>query len=92
MGAPSTPGFQLEQTFFGFSPEDRVKLHESLFDLIWYGQGRWDWETLYTMPVYLRRFWIKKINKITEDQRVALEKQRSKQQFKQKPKIVKSPL
>lgn len=92
MGAPSSPGFRLAQTFFGFKPEDRVKLHESLFDLMWYGQGRWDWETLYTMPVYLRRFWIKKINKITEDQRAALEQQRSKQQFKQKSKIVKSPL
>lgn len=92
MGAPSLQGFRLDQTFFGFKPEDRVKLHESLFDLIWFGQGRWDWETLYTMPVYLRRFWIKKINKLTEDQRAALEKQRSKQQFKQKPKIVKSPL
>jgi hypothetical protein len=92
MGAPSSPGFQLEQTFFGFKPEDRVALHESLFNLVWFGAGRWDWETLYTMPVYIRRFWIKKINKMTEEAAQRAEQQRSKQQSRQKQKIVKSPL
>jgi hypothetical protein len=92
MGAPSSPGFRLEQTFFGFKPEDRVALHESLFNLVWYGAGRWDWETLYAMPVYIRRFWIKKINKMTEEAEQRAEQQRSKQQSRQKQKIVKSPL
>jgi hypothetical protein len=92
MGAPSSPGFQLGQTFFGFKPEDRVTHHESLFNLLWYGAGRWDWETLYNMPVYLRRFWIKKINKMTEEAQARAEQQRSKQQAKRGQKIVKSPL
>lgn len=92
MGAPSSPGFQLAQTFFGFKPEDRVAHHESLFNLLWYGAGRWDWETLYNMPVYLRRFWIKKINKMTEEAQQRAEQQRSKQQAKRGQKIVKSPL
>ncbi len=92
MGAPSSPGFQLGQTFFGFKPEDRVTHHESLFNLLWYGSGRWDWETLYNMPVYLRRFWIKKINKMTEEAQARAEQQRSKQQAKRGQKIVKSPL
>jgi hypothetical protein len=92
MGAPSFPGFRLEQTFFGFKPEDRVKLHESLFNLVWYGAGRWDWETLYTMPVYIRRFWIKKINKMNEEAEQRAEQLQAKQQAKRKQKIVKSPL
>jgi len=82
----------LDQTFFGFKPEDRVKHHESLFNLLWFGAGRWDWETLYNMPVYLRRFWIKKINKMTEEAQAQAEQQRSKQQAKRARKIVKSPL
>ena len=90
-GAPSTPGFRLEQTFFGFKPEDRVQLHSSLFDLIWFGAGRWDWQTLYTMPVHIRRFWISKINKMQDDRQVAAEQQRAKTSIK-KPKVVKSPL
>jgi hypothetical protein len=64
MGALSLLAFALEQTFFGFKPEDRVRLHDSLFNLIWWGDGRWDWDTVYNMPIFLREFWIKKINKI----------------------------
>ena len=92
MGAPSSQGFRLAQTFFGFKPVDRVKHHESLFNLLWFGAGRWDWETLYNMPIYLRRFWIKKLNKMTEESEMRAEQQRSKQQNKRGPKIVKSPL
>ena len=92
MEAPSLLGFQLAPTFFGFKPEDRVTHHESLFNLLWFGAGRWDWETLYSMPVYLRRFWIKKINKMTEETNTKAEQRRSKQQSKQTSKIVKSPL
>jgi hypothetical protein len=44
------------------------------------------------MPVYIRRFWIKKINKMTEEAEQRAEQQRSKQQSRQKQKIVKSPL
>ena len=36
--------------------------------MIWFGEGRWDWDTVYNMPVFLRNFWIKKINNIIEQQ------------------------
>lgn len=88
--APSQQGFRLEQTFFGFKPEDRVTLHESLFNLVWHGAGRWDWNTLYNMPVYIRRFWISKINKMQDDAAYAADQARRKK--KSKPNIVKSPL
>jgi hypothetical protein len=71
MGAPSMLGFRLEQTFFGFKPADRVSLHENIFNMIWWGEGRWDWDTIYTMPIFLRRFWMKKINKILSDKEAA---------------------
>jgi hypothetical protein len=64
MEALSLLAFALEQTFFGFKPEDRVRLHDSIFNLIWWGDGRWDWETVYNMPIFLREFWIKRVNKI----------------------------
>lgn len=31
--------------------------------MMWYGAGRWDWNTIYNMPVFLRNFWIDSINK-----------------------------
>lgn len=68
MGAPSKLNFKLEQTFFGFKPADRVKFHESIFEILWYSNGRFSWDDLYYMPVFLRRFYIKKINKIIEEE------------------------
>lgn len=90
MGTPSLQCFQLEQTFFGFKIEDRVQLHESLFNLVWHGAGRWTWQDLYNMPVYLRRFWIRKINQMIEDANQQAETKRSKK--KAASNIVKSPL
>jgi hypothetical protein len=84
MGAPSSPGFQLEQTFFGFKPEDRVQLHESIFNLIWWGDGRWDWDTIYTMPIFLRKFYISKINKMNRDRED--EQERIKQEIEERRK------
>jgi hypothetical protein len=46
-------------------------LHENIFNMIWWGEGRWDWDTIYTMPIFLRRFWMKKINKILSDKEEA---------------------
>jgi hypothetical protein len=65
----------LEQTFFGFKPEDRVQLHDNIFNLIWWGDGRWDWDTIYNMPVHIRRFWIKKVNKLIQEEQERQEQQ-----------------
>ena len=67
MEAPSHLGFNLDQTFFGFNPEDRVLLHDNLFNMIWHGEGRWDWDTLYDMPIFLRRRWMKHIKRILDE-------------------------
>jgi hypothetical protein len=91
MGAPSPPGFNLDQTFFGFKPEDRVQLHESLFNLVWHGNGKWTWSDLYHMPIFLRKFWIQKLNKIYEEA-TQREEQRKAANSVKKNKVVKSPL
>ena len=80
----SNQHFQLEQTFFGFKPEDRVQLHESIFNLIWHGEGRWDWDTIYTMPIFLRKFYISKINKMHRDRED--EQERIKQEIEERRK------
>ena len=77
--APSSLGFKLEQTFFGFKPQDRVQLHENIFNLIWHGEGRWDWDTIYTMPIFLRKFYIKRVNAIIQERIDRVEQQQQKQ-------------
>lgn len=76
--APLPPGFKLDQTFFGFKPKDRIRLHENLFNLIWAGEGRWSWETIYHMPIPIRQLWIKKVNDISALRQQNTQKQNSK--------------
>ena len=76
MEAPSLPCFNLEQTFFGFKPEDRIHLHENIFNLIWYGEGRWDWDTIYNIPIFLRKFYVSQVAKILQE-RTDIKKQRA---------------
>ena len=90
MEAPSKQGFQLDRTFFGLDIKDKPRLHDSLFNLLWAGEGRWDWNTLYHMPIWMRTFWINKLNKMYDDRKVA---QQKAQQQKSKPdKVIKPPM
>lgn len=73
--APSVLGFKLDQTFFGFKPQDRVQLHENIFNLLWHGEGRWDWDTIYSMPIFLRKFYIKRVNAIVQERLDRVEQQ-----------------
>ena len=66
-------GFRLDQTFFGFDASDRVAMHDNIFNIIWWGEGRWSWDDIYYMPVFLRRYWQQRINKIIEDREAAIE-------------------
>jgi len=84
MGAPSHQRFRLDLTFFGYKREDRPKIHELLFDLVWAGEGRWDWDTVYNMPIWQREFWIKKINKIQDQRKQARDKAQKKSSPKSK--------
>ena len=77
MGAPSDLHFLLDQTFFGFKPTDRVPLHDAIFRLIWYGEGRWDWDTVYNWPIFLRKFYVQKVNEILEKKNEAFEERMS---------------
>jgi len=59
---------------------------------MWFGEGRWDWNTLYyDLTVPQRRFWTKKMNRILE----AREEQRNNNnpdaKNKKPPTIVKGP-
>jgi hypothetical protein len=56
--------------------------YATIFDMIWFGEGRWDWDTIYNMPVFLRNFWIKKINNIVQQR----EQQTKQQAATKKPK------
>ena len=66
---------------------NQIQLHENIFNLLWHGEGRWDWDTIYNMPIFLRKFYIKRVNAIIQE-RI----DRAEQQQKQKSRTpTKSP-
>jgi hypothetical protein len=61
-------------TFFGLTPEYRKTLHKNIFDLIYYGNGGFNWSDVYDMPVWLRLFYIKNINEVHKKDKKSHEK------------------
>jgi hypothetical protein len=56
---------QLGLTFFGLTPDTASKIRAALFkhihEICFHGQGGYSWETVYSMPTWLRRFTFKNI-------------------------------
>jgi hypothetical protein len=53
--------YQLGLTFFGLTPDYRVNLFEQIHEIVFFGKGGYDWETVYNMPIWLRNFVFNKI-------------------------------
>ncbi len=48
--------------------------------MVTYGKGGWSWSDLYNMPVYMRDFYFREMNKAVEKERAVT------QQLTQKPR------
>ena len=48
-------------TFFGLTTEYRQNLFSQIHEIVFHGNGGYDWHTLYNMPIWLRNFTFKKI-------------------------------
>jgi hypothetical protein len=48
-------------TFFGLTLSYRSNLFSQIHEILFYGQGGYDYDTVYHMPVWLRRFTYNKI-------------------------------
>jgi hypothetical protein len=63
----------LGQTFFGLTSEYKVHLHQNIFSLIYYGNGGFTFDTVYTMPVYLRTFYMKQLEDVKKKEAEMIE-------------------
>ena len=56
---------QLILTFFGLTseivPQVRMGLFNQIHEIIFHGQGGYDYETVYNMPIWLRKFTFNKV-------------------------------
>lgn len=76
MALRRTSIYQLLLTFFGLSPEYRTALFKSIHEIVFHGKGGYDWNTVYNMPIWLRRITFSMIQQYYEEEREAMEKAR----------------
>ena len=67
--------FLLILPFFGLTAEYRSSLFSQIHEIIFHGNGGYDWYTVYTMPIWLRNFTYKKL----EEHYKKIEDQQNKQ-------------
>ncbi len=64
--------FPLDLTFFGLTsdlvPQVRVNLFTQIHEIVFHGQGGYDWETVYNMPIWLRKFTFNKMREYYDKQ------------------------
>jgi len=69
--------FQLDLTFFGLtstnSAEYRLHLFNQIHQIVFHGKGGYDWNTVYNMPIWLRKYTFNEIKKHYDDEKAAYE-------------------
>jgi len=57
-----TPPYQSGLTFFGLTPDYRTSLFRQIHEIVFYGNGGYDWHTIYNMPIWIRNLTFNLIN------------------------------
>lgn len=72
---------QLGLAFFGLTsntaPEFRLAIFKQIHEIVFHGQGGYDWDTVYNMPLWLRRFTFNEIRTYYEQQNESAKKQQN---------------
>lgn len=56
-----------------------------IHEIVYHGNGGYDWETIYNMPLWLRKFTFEKIKEFNEKQQEEIEKRQQKNSTKTSP-------
>lgn len=72
---------QLGLAFFGLTldtiPQARSSIFTQIHEIVFHGKGGYDWETIYNMPIWLRRFTFNKINDFYKKENEEIEKSKN---------------
>jgi hypothetical protein len=69
-------------TFFGLTSKYREYLFTKIHEICFYGQGGYDWNTIYNLPIMYRELIYHKIREHYDKQKVDAEKQQKMIQSK----------
>jgi hypothetical protein len=53
-------------------------IFSQIHEIVYHGNGGYDWETIYNMPLWLRKFTFEKIKEFNEKQQEEIKKSRQK--------------
>jgi hypothetical protein len=63
--------------FFGLTldtiSQNRANLFKQIHQIVFHGNGGYDWHTVYNMPIWLRRFTFNELKKHYDDEKSAIE-------------------
>ncbi len=60
--------------FFTLTPEYRSALFNQIHEIVFFGKGGYDWNTVYNMPIWLRRFTFNSINEFYQKEKEEYDK------------------
>ena len=77
MESPAIPfAVQLpsDSTFFGLTRKYKLNVADQIFDLTYHSKGAFSYTEVRNMPVYMRLYYMRRLNKLFEDQNKSREK------------------
>jgi len=73
--------------FFGLTKEHRLAVFNQIHEIVFHGNGGYDWHTVYNMPIWLRRWTFQKLQEYYEKKNEAEENAYNKSTNRQKAKV-----
>jgi len=70
-----TSPYQLVLTFFGLTSTHRFNLFSQIHEIIFHGKGGYDWDTVYNMPIWLRKFTFNKLKEFYDKEQEVIDNQ-----------------
>jgi hypothetical protein len=78
MGVKKQLAFPSGSAFFGLISSEaaqyRLNLFSQIHEIVFHGKGGYDWNTIYNMPIWLRKFTFNKIREFYEKEAEATQK------------------
>jgi hypothetical protein len=73
--------------FFGLTKEHRLDVFTQIHEIVFHGKGGYDWQTVYNMPIWLRRWTFQKLQDFYNKKNEAEEKAYNKSTNRQTGKV-----
>jgi hypothetical protein len=58
---------------FDIASQARAALFKQIHEIVFHGKGGYDWNTIYNMPIWLRKFTFKQIQEFYEEEKAVIE-------------------